>query len=351
MDSAGNLYGATLNGGAHNGGVAFSLSHFSGPASPTTTAVTSSPNPVIAGNPVVFTATVTSSSGVVDTGTITFSEGSTILGTQPVACGSAQWVIGDAESLGIGTYAVTAQYTPSLPAFAPSSAAMSQTVNEAGVVLTTGNNTLNGNQTIDGSLSAFAFSGNGSGLSNVMASGLNCTSCIGNMQLGINYAGSSSQGGPAANALLLGGFPASAFQPAGSYATTGANLFTGNQSITGNLNVSGNSTTGGNSTTAGTVTIGAGGTPIVAHLSTTFTPTAFVWKSGSACTSQAFTLTGASDGDTIALGVPNERMSAPNLIYSGWVSAADTITLRVCAIGTKPSKFGTGAIRVDLWKH
>src|SRR5205807_926360 len=33
------------------------------------------------------------------------------------------------------------------------------------------------------------------------ANGLNCTGCVGNTQLGINYAGSASQAGPAISAL------------------------------------------------------------------------------------------------------------------------------------------------------
>ncbi len=349
MDSSGNLYGTTAGGGAHGNGVAFRLSHFAGPASPTTTTLTSSPNPATAGDPLLLTATVTSSSGAVNTGTVTFYEGSTILGTQAVgSCGSASVTV-NPEALGIGTYTVTAQYTPSLPAFAASTGALNQTINEAGVVLTNGNNTLdgnntfNGNQTVDGSLNASTFVGNGSGLSNVLASGLNCTSCIGNVQLGINYAASSSQGGPAANALMLGGYPVSAFQPAGSYATTGANLFTGNQSITGNLS------TTGNSATSGTTTMGTSGTPIVQHLSMTFNPTFQPIKNG--CTSENFTFAGVNDGDSVALGIPNERMTAADILFTGWVSAANTVTIRACAFSTKPKNFGSGAIRVDVWQH
>jgi len=88
-----------------------------------------------------------------------------------------------------------------------------------------------------------SFTGNGAGLTNVAAttaatattaSGLSCTGCVGNTQLGVNYAGSTSQGGAAANALLLNGNASSAFQTAGSYAvTTGPNSFTGNQTVTG----------------------------------------------------------------------------------------------------------------------
>jgi uncharacterized repeat protein (TIGR03803 family) len=343
MDSSGNLYGTTASGGTSNAGTVFSLTHLSGPPSSTTTTLTSSLNPATAGELVMFTANVASSYGLA-TGTVTFSEGSTVLGTQTLACGAATLPLQDAEALGIGTYTITAQYNPNVPVLSPSSNTLNQTVNEAGVVLTNGNNTLNGNQTVDGSLSAFTFTGNGSGLTNVSASGLNCTACVGNMQLGINYAGSTSQGGAAANALMLGGFLPSAFQPAGFYATTGANAFTGNQSVTGNLALT------GNSSTTGTTTMGSGGTPIVQHLSMTFNPN-FVLKTGQVCTSQAFTFTGVSDGNTVALGVPNERMTATDLIYMGWVSAPNKVTLRVCAFAGKPANFGTGTIRVDVWQH
>ncbi len=104
---------------------------------------------------------------------------------------------------------------------------------ENGVALTNGNNSFSGNQTITGSVNATSFTGSGAGLTNVTASGLSCAGCVGNSQLGINYAGSASQGGAATNALLLGGNPASTF------ATVGPNLFVGEQTITGGLSATG----------------------------------------------------------------------------------------------------------------
>jgi hypothetical protein len=100
-------------------------------------------------------------------------------------------------------------------------------------------------------LTAGRFLGDGSALSNVTAatastaSGLTCTGCVGNTQLGVNYAASASKGGDALNALLLNGYASSAFQPAGSYATLGANAFTATQTVSsgdvsvgsGNLNL------------------------------------------------------------------------------------------------------------------
>jgi hypothetical protein len=82
----------------------------------------------------------------------------------------------------------------------------------------------------------------------------------------------------------------------------------------------------------------------------TFNPN-FVLKTGQVCTSQAFTFTGTSNGNTVALGVPIESMTATDLIYSGWVSAPNKVTLRVCAFAGKPPNFGTGTIRVDVWQH
>ncbi len=213
-----------------------------------------------------------------------------------------------------------------------------------GVPVLNGPNTFTGNQTVNGTLSASSFSGNGTGLTNVTASGLNCAGCVGNVQLAVNYAGSSSQGGPAtaavsaglaSNALALGG------QLPGFYATTGANAFVGDQNVMGNL------------ATTGTVAIGNAGTPITKHLSLSFNPIFPALKPGT-CASMNFTFSGASDGDTLALGVPNSRTTGGGtLSYFAWVSANDTITMRACSIATdSPQKTpGTGAIRVDLWKH
>ena len=65
-----------------------------------------------------------------------------------------------------------------------------------------------------------------------------------------------------------------------------------------------------------------------------------------------FALGGAVDGDTIALGVPNERMSAnATVMYTAWVSAANTVTVQACDIMGTQKTAGTGSIRIDLWKH
>ena len=126
------------------------------------------------------------------------------------------------KTLELAAAPLSAEFSPATPGLAPSSGTFNQSVYEAGVVVTNGNNTLTGNDTISGTVSATAFVGNGSGLTNVTAASaisaasLNCIGCIGNPQLGVNYAASSAQGGDAANALMLGGQLPGAFQPAGS---------------------------------------------------------------------------------------------------------------------------------------
>ena len=71
------------------------------------------------------------------------------------------------------------------------------------------------------------------------------------------------------------------------------------------------------------------------------------------CADQNFTFTGASDGDTLALGVPSSRMNGGGVVvYRAWVSAANTVTIEVGNVFSAPQKTaGTGNIRVDIWKH
>ena len=113
----------------------------------------------------------------------------------------------------------------------------------------------------------------------------------------------------------------------------------------------GNVNTSGSLATSGRVTIG-GGTAITEHLSMTFSLRVPSLKP-STCTSSTFTLTGASDGDTAALGVPNALMSAGMIIYSAWVSAVNTVTIRACDINPNgPATTAvSGTVRVDIWKH
>ena len=225
---------------------------------------------------------------------------------------------------------------------------------DSGLAQLKGDNTFSGNQTINGTVTAASYSGDGSGLTNVAAAtaataaGLTCTGCVGNQQLGVNFAGSASQGGPAATALVANDSAALGGVAAPKYARLDiGNRFTGNLAITGDVAAS------GNLSTVGSLAIGSG-TPIVQHLSTVVNPTIGLLGKNQ-CLSATVTLTGAIDGETIALGVPSTRMPPDaNVIlnYSAWVIAADTVALRVCNLGTSPQKIAaSGPIRIDVWKH
>jgi hypothetical protein len=177
-------------------------------------------------------------------------------------------------------------------------------------------NTFTGNQTVVGNVAATLFSGNGSGLTNV-------------------------------NAASLGGITAS------NYARLDiGNTFVGNQNFSGNQAIAGNQSVTGNSSTSGTTIIGSGGTPILKHLSATFNP-AFGALKATTCATATLSLTGANDGDTVALGIPNARTTGGgNVLYFAWVSAANSITIEACNVSASPQKTaGSGAIRVDVWKH
>ncbi|OLB33850.1 MAG: hypothetical protein AUH11_20055 [Acidobacteria bacterium 13_2_20CM_57_17] len=105
---------------------------------------------------------------------------------------------------------------------------------------------------------------------------------------------------------------------------------------------------------SGSVTIG-GGTPILEHLSQAFTVSVPSVSPNNCASLTPITFTGASDGYTIALGVPNALVAGTTgdfLQYFAWVSTANTVTIRVCnPHGASASNPVSGTIRVDIWKH
>lgn len=98
------------------------------PLRPTTTVVTSSPNPSTFGQRATFTAMVSASGGGTPTGTVTFYNGATALGT--VALSLGVWSL-ESSTLPVGTYSITAVYNGDAT-FAPStSPAINHVVNPA----------------------------------------------------------------------------------------------------------------------------------------------------------------------------------------------------------------------------
>jgi Bacterial Ig-like domain (group 3)/FG-GAP-like repeat/FG-GAP repeat len=97
--------------------------------SASSTAVTSSLNPSVAGQAVTFTAAVTSSASGTPTGTVTFLDGTTSLGTGTLASGSATF---QTSSLTAGTHSITASYSGDTNFKASTSTALSQVVDNPG---------------------------------------------------------------------------------------------------------------------------------------------------------------------------------------------------------------------------
>ena len=92
---------------------------------PSTTSVSYSQNPSVAGQPVTFTATVTSSTIGTPTGTVVFKSGTVTIGSKSLSGGTASMTT---SSLATGTNTITVSYDGSAD-FAASSHKLTQVVN------------------------------------------------------------------------------------------------------------------------------------------------------------------------------------------------------------------------------
>jgi uncharacterized repeat protein (TIGR03803 family) len=360
LDSSGNLYGTTSQGSANNAGTVFELTLYSGPAYATSTSVASSLNPATAGSSVALTATVTSSLGYVPPGTVTFSNGALVVGSAPTSCGVALLQLAEADTIGVGTVTLTAQYTPDSAAVASSSSTYNQTVNEPGAVLTSGNNNLTGNQTVNGTVTTAGagsgFFGNGSGLSNLNPASLSAGTAGINITGNAATAMTSTSATTAANATALGGVAAAHYARLDM-----ANSFNGNQTVTGGLTVSAE-------IKGASLAIG-GGTAVTEYVSITQSVTLPALSSASnsdAVISSCATfttpaLTGFTPGasDTITVGVPKTLLTGLGtgvfLDYQAWENsstASPSITIQVCnPSGSRYKGGASGLVRVDITKH
>jgi hypothetical protein len=94
-----------------------------------------------------------------------------------------------------------------------------------------------------------------------------------------------------------------------------------------------------------------GGTPIVGHLSTVST-LAFASFPANGCQVQTVAVLGASDGDTVALGIPDVLGELDGVTWFGWASAPDTVSIRGCnATAAATATPAPATVRVDIWKH
>ncbi len=93
---------------------------------PTTTALTSSPNPSVYKQAVTFIATVTSTAHSQPTGKVTFRDGTTIIGSASLSEGVATLT---KSTLAMGTHAITATYNGDTQVAKSTSSVLSQVVN------------------------------------------------------------------------------------------------------------------------------------------------------------------------------------------------------------------------------
>ena len=101
---------------------------------PTTTAITTSNNPAIAGRTLTLTAQVTPANGVPPTGAITFMDGQTVLGTAPLnSSGAATFSSG---TLSVSQHPLSATYSGDAASQPSTSATLVETVNDASTTVT-----------------------------------------------------------------------------------------------------------------------------------------------------------------------------------------------------------------------
>ena len=93
---------------------------------PTMTSLTSSPNPSTHGQPVIFTARVTSAGPNTATGKVAFKDGTTVIGSATLSGGVATIT---KSSLAVGTHPITAAYSGNSTSAKSTSAVLNQIVN------------------------------------------------------------------------------------------------------------------------------------------------------------------------------------------------------------------------------
>jgi hypothetical protein len=103
----------------------------------TTTTVSPNINPSNLGQAITITAVVVPSAGGTTTGTVTFLDGATTLGTSTVSSNIAQLSL---SSLSVGSHSITAKYSGDANFTASTSAAVTQTVNQASTSATVASN-------------------------------------------------------------------------------------------------------------------------------------------------------------------------------------------------------------------
>jgi len=102
--------------------------------------------------------------------------------------------------------------------------------------------------------------------------------------------------------------------------------------------------------TSGAVTIAkiGGGTTITKHLSAT-SSLSFASLATSSCDQKTIAVTGAAPGDTVYVGATSSIETG--LLWSAFISAANTVTVRICNVTGPTLTPATSTWRADVWQH
>jgi hypothetical protein len=132
-------------------------------------------------------------------------------------------------------------------------------------------------------------------------------------------------------------------------AQTGATTFS---TGTGNISLNGNVTIAQGKTLVVAGTNGTASTAITAHYSNTATLD-FPNTLKNNCINLTMTVTGARAGDT-AIATPTavaNGIETQGANWNWWVSANDTVTIRMCADNSGSSDPPSQTWRADVWRH
>jgi hypothetical protein len=92
------------------------------------------------------------------------------------------------------------------------------------------------------------------------------------------------------------------------------------------------------------------GAEITQHLSGTASLDFDFSSAGITCQDLTITVTGAADGDTVKIGVPNAAVTT-GVQYFGWVSTTNTVTVRGCDLTNSDHNPSAQTFRADVDKH
>ena len=94
-----------------------------------------------------------------------------------------------------------------------------------------------------------------------------------------------------------------------------------------------------------------GGTGITKHISATAS-VHFGSIAANSCATATLAAVGASDGDTVSLGIPGKLASLTGVTFIGFVSAPNVVTIKACNVTASASGNSSPVtVRADIWQH